>query len=306
MLQPEKSSPLEYSIICDLVLFILFNMPPRKGTRKRVQEPPSEAEAVEASDSQTPPPKKPRGLGRARSRSVTPPSVVMSEASIAKGKGAVYSQTEEEIEEMTEMGMQPEKLLNNVSYIVMEQMAGVGVPPRPKRHFPPRQQRWKHDGDEPITNIEDVPEGWNANEPDLDYDDVDAQIDRCFERLEDGIMPRVFEIRLDSLLAARNARNAMIDSEPTGLSYEIVQRLHALKLIKDHLETKGDPDVQLPNVRALLKAYRAGELKWSEGMVTYWSNGLQLNTPTKFNRELHEQMTLENDATKSWWVEGVS
>jgi len=185
-------------------------------------------------------------------------------------------------------------------------MAGVGVDTPPKRKFPPRQTRWKHDGDEPITNINDVPEGWNANEPDLDPDDINAQIDRCFERIEDGIMPGVFEIRLDSYLAVREARNAMVDSEPSGLSFDVVQRLNSLKIIKNDLETRGDPDEQLSNVRALLKAYREGKLNWSKGMVTYWSNGLQLNTPSKFNRKIHEKMLKENNTTKSWWVEGVS
>jgi hypothetical protein len=295
-------------------------MPPRKGTRKRVAEPPQEAEASVASETQAPAPKKPRGLGRAntRSRSGTLASIEISEASTAKDKGPAASiakdtKAEEETGAISATGthsgpysFEQEGYLNHLSYVVMEQMAGGGVHAPPRKVYPPRQRRWKHDGEEPITNINDVPEGWNANERDLDPDDINAQIDRCFERIEDGIMPHVFDIRLESYLAIREARNAMISSEPKGLSFEIVQRLDALKIIKSHLETQGDPDEQLSNVRALLKAYREGMLKWSQGKVSYWSNGVQLNEPTKFNRELHERMQQENDATKSWWVEGVS
>lgn len=39
--------------------------------------------------------------------------------------------------------------------------------PAPKPR-PPRQPRWRHDGDQPLIDIRKLPEGWNTREPDLD------------------------------------------------------------------------------------------------------------------------------------------
>lgn len=47
--------------------------------------------------------------------------------------------------------------------------AGVFTPtPRREPPRPPRQQRWRHDGDQPLIDIKRLPEGWNTREPDLD------------------------------------------------------------------------------------------------------------------------------------------
>lgn len=59
-----------------------------------------------------------------------------------------------------------------------------------------RNPRWKHTGPEPLTNPKDLPRGWNMNEPDLDPNDLEAQIKRCQERIEDNIMPNLFHARL--------------------------------------------------------------------------------------------------------------
>jgi len=100
-------------------------MPQQKGTRKRGAERPADAEASEVSDTQAPAPKKPRGLGRATRSGSGTPSVVISEASTAKGKETVSSiaeetENEEETEEGTETGRPPgpwpfnaEEYLNN-------------------------------------------------------------------------------------------------------------------------------------------------------------------------------------------------
>jgi hypothetical protein len=275
-------------------------MPPRKGKGKRAAEaaePSEDVEASEVSDTQPPPPKKPRGLGKVtRSRTETPVSVAESDVSTTKGHSIPEDSAREE-------DIQQEGYPGNISYLVMEGMAAASTDGPPSRVYP-LKQRWIHRG-EPIINIDDVPEDWNPNDPDLDFNDIDAQIDRCYERIGDGIMPHLFEVRLKHLLTKREARDAMIRSEPDGLSFEVVQRLNALKMIKDHLETHGDTDEQLSNVRALLKAYRERRLGWKQGTVTYWSNGVQLNKPTIFNQELHEKMQQENDPTKSFWVEGV-
>ncbi|KAJ5877122.1 hypothetical protein N7455_000587 [Penicillium solitum] len=169
---------------------------------------------------------------------------------------------------------------------------------------PPRQQRWKHSGDQPITDPALVPEGWNADELDLDVNDIDGQVDRCIERISDGILPNFFKFRLSQYERRRTARDEMVHSEPAGLSWDIVRRLEHLKNIDKYLSTNGDPDNQLPNVKAIIKAYRERKLGWSRGWVSYWSKGVQLNTPQKFDADLHKKLAGEYDTTKAWWVEG--
>ncbi|CRL23838.1 unnamed protein product [Penicillium camemberti] len=170
---------------------------------------------------------------------------------------------------------------------------------------PPRQQRWKHNGDQPITDPALVPEGWNADELDLDVNDIDGQVERCVERISDGILPNFFKFRLSQYERRRAARDEMVHSEPAGLSWDIVRRLEHLKNIDKYLSTKGDPDNQLPNVKAIIKAYRERKLGWSRGWVSYWSKGVQLNAPQKFDAELHKKLAREYDTTKAWWVEGL-
>ncbi|KAJ5791533.1 uncharacterized protein N7518_008544 [Penicillium psychrosexuale] len=169
---------------------------------------------------------------------------------------------------------------------------------------PPRQQRWKHDGTKPITDPALVPEGWNADELDLDVNDIDSQVERCMERISEGILPGFFKFRLSQYEKRRAARDEMVHSEPAGLSLDIVRRLGHLKAIETHLTTNEDPDNQLPNVKALSKAYREGKLGWSRGWVSYWSKGMQLNAPHKFDVDVHKNMAEQYDTTKAWWVEG--
>ncbi|KAJ5170504.1 uncharacterized protein N7500_003287 [Penicillium coprophilum] len=172
-----------------------------------------------------------------------------------------------------------------VDYSVMYQAGEVETYSRP-----PRQQRWKHDGDVPITDSALVPEGWNADELDLNVNDIDGQIERCMERISDGILPDFFKL---------------IQSEPAGLSLDVVRRLDHLKIIEAHLNTNGDPDNEIPNVKAIIKAYRAGKLAWSRGWVSYWSEGVQLNEPRKFDADYHKRLAETYDTTKAWWVEGL-
>ncbi|CAG8230998.1 unnamed protein product [Penicillium salamii] len=199
--------------------------------------------------------------------------------------------------------LKPADFAKHLSYNMLYHSAGLG-PTHAPRARPPRQQRWKNPNKKPITEWANAPKGWNPSEPDLDDRDIDAQIERCYERIKDNILPDLFQKRLDRYLGYRAARQKIEDAAPKGHDFEVAQRLHHLSGIQNMLQTEGDPDGQLPNVRALLKAFRAGELKVERGMVTYWSNGVRLNEPTKFNRELHERMLRENDSTHSFWVEG--
>jgi hypothetical protein len=57
------------------------------------------------------------------------------------------------------------------------------------------------------------------------------------------------------------------------MSLEAVTRVKNLEVIKEHLETKGDPRSQLVNVTALIEGYRNGTIAWEDGKASYWSSG---------------------------------
>lgn len=137
--------------------------------------------------------------------------------------------------------------------------------------------------------------------------DLEGQIQRCRERINTGVMVKYFELRMDFLMGKQEYRNRMIACEPPGLGFEVVQRLDCLKRIKRDHERVGDRYEQLPNVRALIDAYRSGQLEWSsEGRVTFWSKGHQIGEPRQFDWGEFEKVAGENDGQKSFWVEGVS
>lgn len=63
----------------------------------------------------------------------------------------------------------------------------------------PRQYKWKATGNEAIEGPEQVPKGWNLNEPDLDSDDIVGQIKRRHKRIADNIMPKFFRTSLEDM-----------------------------------------------------------------------------------------------------------
>ncbi|KAJ5152032.1 hypothetical protein N7492_010327 [Penicillium capsulatum] len=164
--------------------------------------------------------------------------------------------------------------------------------------------RWRA-GNNPITNIRDVPEGWSPNEPDLYEDDIEGNIARCKDRIQDGVMPQIFEIKLKRYTAMQQAQKAMVASEREELSLEIVRRLDTLKFIEAKLK-ENDVYEQLPNVQALIKAYRWKHMKWSEeGLCTFWSNGKQISEPEKFDLQKYLQAVRTHEGHKGFWVEGL-
>ncbi|KAJ5755604.1 hypothetical protein N7533_005147 [Penicillium manginii] len=146
-------------------------------------------------------------------------------------------------------------------------------------------KRWPRQ-DPPITNVNDIPKSWewHPNEPGLDPNDIDGHIARNRERIEDGILPAVFEIRLKQYEARKKRIDDIIASEPAGLDETVVARLNTLKTMKTILERDGDEREQLPNINALIKAYRAGKLSWS------------------YEGKFHNKY----DSGKGFWVEGFS
>lgn len=65
-----------------------------------------------------------------------------------------------------------------------------------------------------------------------------------------------------------------------------------------------DPCEQLPNVNAILKAYRSGQLEWSNDLVTYWHNGQMVCRPVIFSWDDLEEMS-EKYSRMGLWVECV-
>lgn len=63
----------------------------------------------------------------------------------------------------------------------------------------------------------------------------------------------------------------------------------------------------LPNVKAILNAYRTRKLDWyGHDLVTYWSYGKQLCEPRPLHWAEFEALASKHEGTKSFWVEGVS
>ena len=97
----------------------------------------------------------------------------------------------------------------------------------------------------------------------------------------------------------------MTNSEPEGLSWEIVQRLDCLKKLEGSLEEEEYNDDNLSNVKAIMNAYRSRKLNWDGDSVTYWSNGELITGPKKLDMEELYALNAKH-GPKGFWVEGVS
>lgn len=97
----------------------------------------------------------------------------------------------------------------------------------------------------------------------------------------------------------------MARGEPSGLNWNVIQRIDYLKKMKEDIEKSGVGKSQIPNLEALLKAYRRRKLPWT-GLVTYWSKGRQLCQPRPFNWDEFEAINRKFHGHNGFWVEGVS
>ncbi|CAI7601149.1 unnamed protein product [Penicillium glandicola] len=154
------------------------------------------------------------------------------------------------------------------------------APPRAKRKSWPRQSS-------PLIDPEGLPPGWSMTEPDLDRNDIEAQIERCH-----------------GLRIAQAKRNALAESEPGTHSLHVLRRLENLRNIEVELQS-SDNFNQLPNVRALLQAYRGGILHWNSGLVTYWFEGVQLCEPRPFSWDEFEVLNAHHSGKTGFWMEGL-
>ncbi|KAJ5165598.1 uncharacterized protein N7500_007428 [Penicillium coprophilum] len=168
---------------------------------------------------------------------------------------------------------------------------------RPKRKAWPRQSS-------PLIDPDKLPSGWSMAERDLAPHDLDAQIERCHVRIKENIMPHIFEHKLKVLEIWQASRNALVESEPGNHSLEVFKRLEIPRNMEHELESSDDFN-QLPNVRALLRAYRGGMLHWNQKLVSYWSKGVQLCQPRPFNWDEIEVLNAHHSGRTGFWMEGL-
>ncbi|KAJ5618635.1 hypothetical protein N7528_006746 [Penicillium herquei] len=186
------------------------------------------------------------------------------------------------------------------------------VPPKAVVYGPEGKPRGLHrkwpKQDPPITDPHKIPKEWKWDimELDITEDDIEANIERCHERIETGIMPQVFEIKLEGFMKRKAAREKMMTSEP-GLSFDVARRLDSLKHMRDHYEGKtSEEDVNsYINIKALIKAYRSGEIDWYNGeKFTIWAKGKLLRGPIDFKSANLGALYKEYEETDGLWVEG--
>lgn len=89
------------------------------------------------------------------------------------------------------------------------------------------------------------------------------------------------------------------------LSLETIRRVHELEMMKTYLASTTDDYQQLPNIEALLEAYKSGELDWNTGLVTYWLKGTRISQPRPFDWDEFEAINSHYQDYKGFWVEGV-
>ncbi|KAJ5113284.1 hypothetical protein N7456_001818 [Penicillium angulare] len=168
-----------------------------------------------------------------------------------------------------------------------------------------KRQRWINTG-ETIDQWKDVPKGWNEEEPDLLKDDHIAQIERCLDRIEDNSMPEIFKLKLKDFETLRDQKAARMKQYP-GLDWDTVQRLEDIEFLEMETSKIGhDKYNQLVNIKAIRKAYRSGKLRWNQGLVTYWWNGVQRSEPRPYTEQEYWGLWLSSGVKDSFWIEGVS
>ncbi|KAJ5699182.1 hypothetical protein N7493_012090 [Penicillium malachiteum] len=160
----------------------------------------------------------------------------------------------------------------------------------------------------PILKREHIPYEWNWSEADddLDPEDYDAQIERCHERIHDGILPVIFEHRLAEVTERKQERDEILAKYP-GKSLHVAYRLDMLHQCLEYIKTNPDEDAQYKqrkNVKALIKTYKSGSLEWNPRLVTYWSHGKQLCQPRPFDWDEFFYINKKHEGWEGFWVEG--
>ncbi|KAJ5096847.1 hypothetical protein N7456_007568 [Penicillium angulare] len=178
-----------------------------------------------------------------------------------------------------------------------------------KNTLAPREPRMWPVQDPPITHASKIPAewDWNADEPGLIEEDVEGNIVRCHQRIQMGILPQVFEKRLKMYEGIKRAREKMMEGEPAGLSWEVVQRLDSLKFLEKRCkeDTEGIYPYNEVNIKAIMAAYRSGEIEWYHGAkVTIWFRGEFIDGPIEFNETTISRLYDAFGGEHGIWVEG--
>ncbi|KAJ5280595.1 hypothetical protein N7478_005967 [Penicillium angulare] len=132
-----------------------------------------------------------------------------------------------------------------------------------------------------------------SDDVDFERDDYVGRIKRCEERIKAGYAKKTFKTKLEQLEKAKGLQVEAMKEHP-GKSWGVIQRLADLEGITTYLESKKDPNGELPNVKAIMAAYESGELKWND-YATYWCQGKMIFGPSPFNwQDFGELNTKEN------------
>ncbi|KAJ5569512.1 uncharacterized protein N7459_008942 [Penicillium hispanicum] len=174
-----------------------------------------------------------------------------------------------------------------------------------------QRKRWPKQ-DPPILDMKDVPEGWNVDEPDLAESDIEAQIQRARDRMEEGILPDIFAGRLARYETAREKVSKEVTLsghhvEAGALSFGVIHRLDTLKFMEKEMQQQTDKhsQEQLRNIASVIKAYESENLDWHPGKVTFWVHGIQVGEAQDFDwGDLRKKA--EDESFRDAWVEGVS
>ncbi|CEO58603.1 hypothetical protein PMG11_03314 [Penicillium brasilianum] len=217
---------------------------------------------------------------RTRSRMQSAAESVAESVAESGAESGAESVAETRVESASESPLKEEINVDDLDLDV-SYVGKIKLPDPPER---PKRKRWTHKGAEPIMQMQDVPQGWNTEEPDLDPDDVDALIARCKERINvDRILPYMFKGKLARLEKEKNRRENLMANYP-GLSWNVVKRIVQLEgavkyLEKRHLEGRKGEYERLQTALAIQEAYRVGDLGLHAGLVTYWAEGRRLSEP---------------------------
>ncbi|CAG8022263.1 unnamed protein product [Penicillium nalgiovense] len=123
---------------------------------------------------------------------------------------------------------------------------------------------------------------------------------------DEGIIPTIWEAKLVTYKKMKQRRIDMINSEPPGISWEVVQLLDSLQMTKKSFGETGDDNGNTPNVIAIMAAYRSGDLVWNDdpGSVTYWAQGKMIAGPKKM--VMDEFLAISREyGYRGVWVEVV-
>ncbi|KAJ5658973.1 hypothetical protein N7507_005424 [Penicillium longicatenatum] len=172
----------------------------------------------------------------------------------------------------------------------------IRVPDRPR----PARQEWEYIEEDIAAGK--LPAGWNYEEPDLDKHDIDAQIERCHERLEENIMPHIFKDKLAEYEKRKATKQEMMEKNP-GLDWMVVQRIETLQEIDSWLKEDGDKYRLRESVKAVTEAYKAKKLEWTPGLVTYWSRGIQVSEPRPWDIQENAAIAARFGGNTGFWVE---